>query len=205
MDTLKELVEYCEELNPVGAILLTGEWGCGKTYFIENRLKKELRESAVIIRISLFGMESIEELHATVKSSWIKANFKHKEIFDAITTIQEAKLTNDDLTDHLPKSIAKLIKNLTKVEWDAFIDIKNTIDDKKVILVFDDLERCNIDLIDVLGIINDYCENKQFHTIIIANEDALSDRQADSKREGKIFALLEIQMIVAKARNLKGE
>ena len=29
MRTLDELLYYCEEPEPVGAILLTGEWGCG--------------------------------------------------------------------------------------------------------------------------------------------------------------------------------
>ena len=36
MDVMKELVYYCEQDNPVGALLLTGEWGCGKTYLLDN-------------------------------------------------------------------------------------------------------------------------------------------------------------------------
>ncbi|WP_146103397.1 P-loop NTPase fold protein [Enterococcus faecium] len=31
MDTLEELKYYCDEPQPVGALMLTGEWGCGKT------------------------------------------------------------------------------------------------------------------------------------------------------------------------------
>ena len=41
LNTLEELKYYCNEKQPVGAIMLTGEWGCGKTYFIENELRKE--------------------------------------------------------------------------------------------------------------------------------------------------------------------
>ena len=47
---------------------------------------------------------------------------------------------------------------------------------KKVILVFDDLERTNISCTDLLGCINDYCENQGFNTIIVANEEKIKDR-----------------------------
>ena len=39
MNTLEELKYYCEEHKPVGAMMLTGEWGCGKTYLLDNMLK----------------------------------------------------------------------------------------------------------------------------------------------------------------------
>ena len=38
MNTLEELLYYCNEPEPVGALLLTGEWGCGKTYLIVKTL-----------------------------------------------------------------------------------------------------------------------------------------------------------------------
>lgn len=56
-----------------------------------------------------------------------------------------------------------------------FIPISNTISQKKVILVFDDLERSNISSTDLLGCINDYCENQSFNTIIVANEEKIKD------------------------------
>ena len=42
MGALEELIHYCNEKDPIGAMLLTGEWGCGKTYLIENGLTKAL-------------------------------------------------------------------------------------------------------------------------------------------------------------------
>lgn len=47
------------------------------------------------------------------------------------------------------------------------------IEEKPVILVFDDLERSCLDTVDVLGTINNYCENQKFHTIIVANQDKM--------------------------------
>ena len=78
MRTLDELLYYCEEPEPVGAILLTGEWGCGKTYLIDNDLKDALENKAHIIRISLFGIASIEGIHMAVKQAWISEYNKGK-------------------------------------------------------------------------------------------------------------------------------
>jgi hypothetical protein len=35
MSTLSELVHYCKEPDPVGALLLTGEWECSQEYTSE--------------------------------------------------------------------------------------------------------------------------------------------------------------------------
>lgn len=52
--SLRELVYYCTEPEPVGALMFTGEWGCGKTYLIDHELKATFdgqngREEKVII------------------------------------------------------------------------------------------------------------------------------------------------------------
>ena len=46
MRTLDELMYYCEEPEPVGAALLTGEWGCEKTYFMDTEMKEALKDKA---------------------------------------------------------------------------------------------------------------------------------------------------------------
>ncbi|MGC2930643.1 hypothetical protein [Enterococcus faecium] len=38
MDTLQELKYYCDEPQPVGALMHTGVWGCGKTYLLPGVL-----------------------------------------------------------------------------------------------------------------------------------------------------------------------
>ena len=37
MNLIEELKNYCDIDNPVGALMLSGEWGCGKTYLIKNK------------------------------------------------------------------------------------------------------------------------------------------------------------------------
>lgn len=174
MNTIDELLYYCNEIEPVGALLLTGEWGCGKTYLIEHQLKTALEDKAVVIRVTLFGVSLAEEIHSAIKFSWMSEYCKVKG-FSGITykigTIKEAikKL------DFLPETI----RNIASTDITAFLPIRNELEGKKVILVFDDLERCCMNISDVLGIINDYCENQKYHTIIVANQEKIAEQQED--------------------------
>ena len=168
MKTLEELLYYCEEPEPVGAVLLTGEWGCGKTYLIDNELTEALGDKAHVIRISLFGITAIEGIHVAVRQAWISECNKDKKWKNAVEKAQQGKEVVGKL-EFLPE----WLRGIATTDWQSFIEIKNTIEEKPVILVFDDLERCCLDSVDVLGAINDYCENRKFHTIIVANQDKI--------------------------------
>ena len=58
-------------------------------------------------------------------------------------------------------------------------------DDK--ILCFDDLERANVDVIDILGYINNFVEHDHIKTIIICNEKELSTKLKSNNLEMKTF------------------
>lgn len=175
MNTIDELLYYCNEIEPVGALLLTGEWGCGKTYLIEHQLKTALANKAVVIRMTLFGVSSAEEIHSAIKASWMSEYYKAKGVSGITHKISVAKKTIRKL-DFLPETI----RNIASTDVTAFFPIRNELDGKKVILVFDDLERCCMNITDVLGIINDYCENQKFHTIIVANQEKITGQQEDT-------------------------
>lgn len=168
MKTLEELMYYCEEPEPVGAVLLTGEWGCGKTYLIDNELKAALKDKARLIRISLFGVTTIDGIHMAVKQAWISEYNKDKKWTGVTKKAKWGKEVASKL-EFLPD----WVRGIATTDWLSFVEIKNAIEGKPVILVFDDLERCCLETVDVLGAINDYCENQKFHTIIVANQDKM--------------------------------
>lgn len=63
---------------------------------------------------------------------------------------------------------------------------------KKLVLVFDDLERSKQDKATFLGAINDYCENRNIKTIIIADEDHISEDEYKEFKEKVISHTLLI-------------
>ena len=171
MNTINELIQYCTDIEPVGALLLTGEWGCGKTYLIEREFKKKVNKFLVVIRLSLFGVSSLDEIHIAVKSAWLNEFYKAKGADRVINIIKNGKKATKEL-DFMPK----WMENVISIDMTSFIKIKNEIAGKRVVLVFDDLERCQLSNVDVLGIINEYCENQKFHTIIVANQDKIKTK-----------------------------
>ena len=184
MNTLGELVYYCNEEKPVGALLLTGEWGCGKTYLINTQLKNSLKDSHVLLRISLFGISSVEEVKMEVKRKWLLARFSADE--------QDEKLINSvnkfsgllktllgKATENIPDPAKSFVNGALSLNAYDFINVESKMGKKKVVLIFDDFERSNILTNDLLGCINDYNENQGITTIIVANEDKIKS-DADS-------------------------
>ena len=181
MDTLKEIEYYCREQNPAGALLLTGQWGCGKTYFVKNQVSNELNNTYIFLHISLFGMASTEEVRNEVKKTWVdtwtermtsvseatgKATIVMKQVGKIINVIKGI--------NPFTKQLAEVSNSVLSINLLDFVPITTRIDDKEVVLVFDDLERSRIPVDELLGCINEYSENQHFHTVIIANENKVS-------------------------------
>ena len=184
MSTLQELINYCNEENTPGALLLTGEMGCGKTFLIEKELSEALSETHFIIRVSLLGVDSLKALDEAVRKQWLfvctpylaKVDQRKKQIkknsglFSAISSALSA-------VNPLAGNFANAVASFDVMEY---IPLEPEVEDfhdngkmKKVVVVFDDLERNKLDLMEIMGFINGYCENKKFKTIIIANEQVI--------------------------------
>ena len=78
---IKEAIKkYIEDQYSDFAIVMNGGWGCGKTYFIRELLKrwKEEKEfdNIEIIYVSLFGTSSIEDFYKRI--FWALNEFEDK-------------------------------------------------------------------------------------------------------------------------------
>lgn len=184
MNTLEELEYYCGESNPVGALMLTGEWGCGKTYLIDKILTPKLDEKNIFIRVSLFGIGSVDELRSEIKRNWLytltEENAPLSGIADMIKKYSsKVKKYVSRGKDFLPEPLKTIASGVLSLDALDFVKIESKIGNKRVVLVFDDLERANISTGDLLGCINDYCENSHINTIVVANEEKIRSDETD--------------------------
>lgn len=163
---------YCGLPHPPQfAILLKGQWGCGKTWFIKNyckklKEKKSKKEESRFLYVSLYGMTSFSEIELTL----LQQSFP-KFIADKfpLTTIP---LTTSIFNWFLKApSAVNLTDNLIKL-------INKNV--SKKILIFDDLERCQIDINNILGYINSFVEHEDSKVIIVADEEKLETLLGDS-------------------------
>jgi len=193
MDFVKEVEYYCEQENTSGALLVNGNWGSGKTYFFEKILPQLpwFYSNASIISISLFGITSREILDKKLKEKYILKNLSIPEISTvkkgiisniiyAITkffTGTDIKLTEKEIS---LKSLLGAAQVFTG-SWDSLVQIPPRDKLGKVILVFDDLERCPMKMEELLGAINAYVEGSEIKTILIANEDYIKEKEKTDK------------------------
>lgn len=196
MSTLDELEYYCREENAFGALMLSGEWGCGKTHLIEHELAKALGDDFIIIRISLFGETSIGNIVQKVHKEYLQKlmlNIGKTSLFSE--KVNKAAEKVEDFTEKITKSnwgkvihfateMVKKVPGADKIlalDLSECVTIEETIVDKRIILVFDDLERSLIDEVVILGCINEFCENKHIKTIIVANEEKIKEKNNQIK------------------------
>ena len=65
----QEILRYIEDSSYDYAVLIDGEWGCGKTYYIKNSLIKDIvshegeKENGRKVKyISLYGCKSVQDI-----------------------------------------------------------------------------------------------------------------------------------------------
>ncbi len=177
----KYLENYLKLDKPEFAILLSGKWGSGKTYFINQIIKKNQskKENIKFIKISLFEISSKDDL-------------KHKIIMKLLGIENEKGFLNKS-TQIGTKIINLFVKKLGLSIYDIPIEeILNKIDNK-VVFIFDDLERANISFHEILGYINNYVEILKFNVIILANELEIDDEKYQKFKEKVIGKTFEVQ------------
>lgn len=169
------------------ALLITGEWGVGKTYFFENTLSKKIEEISIKedenikytpIRISLFGVTSINdiekriilEIYPLLKNKVIKIG---KGLLNVILSTPIAK----ELTQQVPENIIKLAN-----DYNTDI-IKSRA--SSLVICFDDLERKShtFSISSLIGYINDFTENNNLKVIIIGNTDKIKENFDEIKEK----------------------
>ena len=107
MNLIEELKNYCDIDNPVGALMLSGEWGCGKTYLIKNKFIPLEKDTYAFVSVSLFGIDSLDKLRVEVKKKWLE---KASEI-DKLNGANVSKLTDSY------KKIFGTIKDVLPENW----------------------------------------------------------------------------------------
>ncbi|MBU2766730.1 hypothetical protein HAP94_11095 [Acidithiobacillus ferrivorans] len=148
------------------AIMITGKWGVGKTYFVKNVIDKIIqKQNLKLMYVSLYGLSTCKDLNQHV--------FTAAYPFTGTTGYKIGKAVTETILKR---------EDISFAAHDLDFPIKNAV------LVFDDLERVNgNDAVQrMLGCINRYVEQKIIKTIIICDEKQLIKNNDYTKTKEKV-------------------
>ena len=163
--------------------MVNGE--AGKTYFWNHKIRNKIEAMQVhgkkytTIYMSLYGISNLEEISKKIfieTTQLMDKNLKKFMGSKGEKVIPEYAKTGLDMANFFG-----VTQNGDKINYEEFF----STDDK--VLCFDDLERANVDVIDILGYINNFVEHDHIKTIIICNEKELSTKLKSSNLEMKTF------------------
>ena len=184
-ELVESILDYIRSDYTDYAIMINGEWGSGKTHFWNNKVRNKIESMQLngrrykTIYMSLYGISNLEEISKKIfieSTQLMDKNLKKYMSSNEATRIPEYAKTGIDMANFFGIS-----QSGDKVDYAEFF----STDDK--VLCFDDLERANVDVIDILGYINNFVEHDHIKTIIICNEKELSTKFKSSNLEIKTF------------------
>ncbi len=167
------------QVSPEYAVLLSGEWGSGKTFFINSFLenkKSEYEDKFTFIKISLFGIKSIDEVHMQI-------------IFQLLGAEEGGKLESvlklgSNVIDYFAK---KINLGFNDIPIDQILKKLPNKSNKERIFIFDDLERIAIEIPEIFGYINILVEQLAHKCILLAHESPLINQDLYSTFKEKVI------------------
>lgn len=170
---------YMMNPDPQYAVLLKGKWGCGKTHFINHWIdtyQKQDADDKVLepVYVSLYGLSETKQITTAINrvlypilyGKAAKAGKTFLKFMSAIVLkcdVDWDKDENSDFSMNLGLDSLSIFKS----------------EDEKVkrgnLLIFDDLERCDVPMKKLLGYLNFFVEQCNCHLIVIGDEDKIAE------------------------------
>lgn len=175
----EEILRYLNDKAYNYAVLIDGEWGSGKTFFVNNTLTKAINKQEIKFKtnrnvkyISLYGCKDMADVQENIAWSFAEdARKKIKKMMKWGTTVE--KVSSNILLSS--QKIGNVIMKKFLPETSLYKISSDWLNLGSFIFIFDDLERCDCPINEVLGFFNELVEHENTKVIIIANEKELSD------------------------------
>lgn len=167
------------------AVMLSGEWGSGKSYYVKTKLKSFLEDKDngkyKCVIVSLYGLSDTSEISKAIYTELRSFKFKKKN--EVLTTAGVAASV-------VPKTVfnamtSRVGYDIGQVSDKQMQKVYDSINLNKKLLVLEDIERTQIDIIELLGYINNMCENDGVKVLLVTNENVLLQYhiEKDNKKE----------------------
>lgn len=177
------LDEYLQMQTPQFAVMITGKWGCGKTYFIKNikdqwcSSNKNVSENSIDLKpiyVSLNGLSSINSVIRKVKTVLYPILYSKGATVAKTVILSALRIASKSFLDLDKDGAGEDMNNLLDAEGiiEVFKSDSDTLEGNRV-MILDDVERCKIPLDELFGFINSIVEHSNSKVILICDEEKL--------------------------------
>lgn len=160
------------------AIMLSGEWGSGKSHYVKNELKPYLvKKKKKCVIVSLYGLSDTTDIS---KAIFLELHPVIKKLSPAKST---AKVIGKTLLNAAASKIGFDIENPSE---ETMKQLYETINLSGTLIILEDIERTQIEITKLLGYINNLCENDRAKVLLVTNEEELLTTYDGTNSEGKV-------------------
>ena len=193
---LKEIKYYIDTDFYNYAVMIDGAWGSGKTYFVKNVLLKKIESNEKrVLYVSLYGISNIQELGKKLYLDFLLKD-KSKLVTEHSELVENVVGTMIDIGSPFMGKLGDIDIKEKKIKNIVQNTVKHICPMKNCVLIFDDLERCDCSIQDILGYINGFVEQAGMKVVIIANQEELR-----KKIDAQTLAL-QIRAVIGKDETL---
>lgn len=174
------IYHYLKKDKTQTAIMLTGEWGSGKTYYIEHVLVPFLKEKkATCVVVSLYGLE---DTSAISKSIYMELRMR-----TLAGKASETVTTGRVIAKNVIKGITGKIGLDFNLSDKDLNELYESVDLKDKLLILEDIERGNICMPNLLGYVNGLVERDKVRVLLVANENEIFKKQTIKTEDVKQY------------------
>lgn|GEM_PF-4675994 len=173
--------DYLDDEKMKYALLMNGEWGCGKTYFIKEQLVLNLKNSPNynalnIFYISLYCITSVEDFlqQLITQIIFIKSVDENKKL-EAESKKKKSKRkcetqTPNKIINFGTQLLSAALRKTEFLNADILYSLNSFLVNKSTFLIIDDLERCSMPINAIFGVLANLIESNNIKILVVANE-----------------------------------
>ena len=168
------ILHYLVEDKTHSAIMLTGAWGTGKSYYIQNELVPFLKEEheKECVTVSLYGIKSTAEIS---RSIYIELRAK------TLSAKGEAAVAGKLIAKTIVRGVVSRFGIDFSKENDTMQELYESINLSNKLVILEDIERSQIEVIELLGYVNSLVEQDNVKVLLVANENEMLKYNGDAK------------------------
>ena len=207
-EIITEVERYLSDTSYNYAVMIDGDWGCGKTYFVKNGLFKAIdgheagtERHRTPKYISLYGIKTVSDIQDAIVFALAEEITERK----AAPEKQEEKTGVGRKFLFSTWRIAKAIRDIKAPDTNLYELFGNWLKLESFVFIFDDIERCDCPLNEVFGFINGLVEHEGVKVILVANEKEIQIKEASDSKELQYLVALNDKIEYPKVKDIWGD